>query len=84
MITEEHLKSLRNTCGKNDWLWCVCTIALEGPITSYAERFGGAGFQLTTRTKRDLERMTQAEAREQAAAYWEVATSEAAAEEEGR
>lgn len=46
----------------NDMQYCVCVIALEGPIDSYEDRFGGGGFRLTHKQERKLESLTQDEA----------------------
>lgn len=46
----------------DDMQYCVCIIALEGPIDSFEDRFGGGGFRLTQKQERRLERMSQDEA----------------------
>lgn len=51
-----------------DMTTVVCTIALEGPLSSYEERFGGAGMRLLVREIRRVEAMSQDEARAYCAA----------------
>lgn len=51
-----------------DMTTVVCTIALEGPLSSFEERFGGAGMRLLAREVRRVEAMTQDEARAYCAA----------------
>jgi hypothetical protein len=64
MATDDQIQALRHKAAADgdDMLECICTIALEGPIASFEDRFGGGGLLLTASEQRKLETMSQSDA----------------------
>lgn len=64
-ITDKQIKSLKVEAHEagDDMQELVCTIALEGAIESYEERFGGGGWRLSAAQIKRLEGMSEDQAR---------------------
>lgn len=63
-ITDEMIRQLKieaNQAG-DDMQELICIIALEGPIESFEDRFGGGGWTPTRAQREQLEEMSQAQA----------------------
>ena len=64
-ITNAQIKALSDEAASagDDMQHATCLVALEGPIDSFEERFGGGGLDLSRSQREQLEEMTQDEAR---------------------
>jgi hypothetical protein len=68
-LTAADIRELLDDATKrdDDWIMCVCSIALDGPSASFEERFGGGGFRFSRAQRGALEDMSEDAARAECA-----------------
>lgn len=81
-VTDEQIKALATEAADfgDDMQVLICTVAIEGAIDSYEDRFGGGGHRVTRDQIERLEAMTQDDARAECARVIDYARAERARE----